>query len=211
MLRFRVGGDLDLGRFLETGRRTAAAIRESVVLRGDVLDFGCGCGRTLRWLIPDCPDVRFAGTDVDAEAVAWCRAHLRAQFAVNGPLPPLAFPNASFDVVYAISILTHLDEPYQRAWIREWRRILRPGGALLLTYHGASTWNILTAEDIGHLQRHGFLFRRSAKLHGICPEWYHTAFQSEVWTRELLAGAFDRVETLPGRFGYQDAVLVTSG
>jgi SAM-dependent methyltransferase len=209
MLRFRVGGDLDLDRFLDTGRRAAAAIRDSIELRGDVLDFGCGCGRILHWLIRDCPEARLFGVDVDPDAIAWCRSNLQARFAVNAPQPPLGFPDASFDTIYAVSVLTHLDEPLQHAWIQEWRRILRPGGSLLVTYHGELTWNILPAPDAALVRAEGFLFCRSTKLRGICPDWYHTAFQSESWLRRALGAHFDRIQSQPGRFGYQDAVVAS--
>ena len=88
------------------------------------LDFGCGCGRTLRWLTREWRDVSWHGTDVDAEAVGWCRSHLPGRFEVNGPMPPLPFPNASFDLVLGVSVFTHLDEPVQRGWAAELRRVL---------------------------------------------------------------------------------------
>ncbi len=40
-----------------------------------VLEFGCGCGRTIIWLMRDYPDVDFNGTDVDSEAIEWYRTH----------------------------------------------------------------------------------------------------------------------------------------
>jgi methylase of polypeptide subunit release factors len=41
-----------------------------------ILDFGCGCGRMLLWL-PELGRKRaLHGTDIDADAIDWCREHL---------------------------------------------------------------------------------------------------------------------------------------
>ena len=58
--------------------------------------------------------------------------------AVNGPEPPSPYPADTFDVVYAVSVLTHLTESSQLGWLEDWRRILRPDGLLLFTTHGDS-------------------------------------------------------------------------
>src|SRR5438046_2874585 len=50
--------------------------------------------------------------------------------------PPLAFANATFDLAYALSVFTHLPEAMQHDWMDELRRVVRPGGYLLLTTHG---------------------------------------------------------------------------
>src|SRR5207244_2931679 len=102
-----------------------------------VLDFGCGCGRVTRYWNDFGGEV--SGSDVSAKAVAWCRANLTfARFEVNRLAPPLAFPDEQFDLVYALSVFTHLTEELQLAWRDELRRVLRPGGRLFVTTHGRS-------------------------------------------------------------------------
>src|SRR5262249_14848680 len=49
---------------------------------------------------------------------------------------PLRYRDASFDLVYAFSVFTHLPESLQLAWMGELRRVLRPGGYLLISLHG---------------------------------------------------------------------------
>src|SRR5207248_1785974 len=102
----------------------------------DVLDFGCGCGRTLRYFADQSPITDFYGTDIDAEAIAWCRRHLRfAKFKVNQALPPLSYRAEKFDLVYAVSVFTHIDEEYQFRWLDELRRITKPRGIVIVTTH----------------------------------------------------------------------------
>jgi SAM-dependent methyltransferase len=59
---------------------------------------------------------------------------------VNQPVPPLGFPNDTFDLIYALSVFTHLGEVGQLSWIRELRRIARPGGYVLITTHGSAPY-----------------------------------------------------------------------
>jgi SAM-dependent methyltransferase len=136
----------------------------------DVLDFGCGCGRTLAWFANRPP--RLYGTDIDAEAISWCRTNLDfAEFGVNDAHPPLQYPSEAFDLVYAISIFTHLDEDFQFRWLDELRRVTRTRGIVLLTLHGPHVWRNLPQEDIDEIEIEGFKFLPSNSMKGIFPDW----------------------------------------
>jgi len=138
-LMVRVAGTADAEWFLRSGRAAYDAIAAHVPV-GDVesvLDFGCGCGRVLRYWSGH--DGTVAGTDRDADAIDWCRRNLAfVRCEQNDLTPPLAFADGSFDLVYALSVFTHLTADLQTAWRDELARMLRPGGRLLLTTHGRS-------------------------------------------------------------------------
>lgn len=102
-----------------------------------VLDFGCGCGRALRWFERALPDARIVGTDVRAAAIDWCRASLRGDYVANDVLPPLPLPDASIELTFALSVFSHLSREQAFAWLRELARVTRPDGLLLITTHGA--------------------------------------------------------------------------
>lgn len=144
-LRVLVSGTADVDFFLDTGRRQAALFRAMVERHGGrledmgaVLDFGVGCGRIARhWADLGGPQV--FGCDPNRDLVRWCREnlpHVNAATSEDGP--PLPYGDGGFDLVYALSIFTHLPEPSARAWMAELRRVLRPGGLLLLTTAGAA-------------------------------------------------------------------------
>src|SRR5690242_16383506 len=100
-LRFRVHGDLDPDSFLETGRQCGDDIRAALATLGrdlgsfeHVLDFGCGCGRSLLWFRDAARVTRFSGTDIDAAAIDWCRRHIDfADFQTTGLTPPAPYPD----------------------------------------------------------------------------------------------------------------------
>jgi SAM-dependent methyltransferase len=150
----RVAGTPDAAWFLESGRLAEEAIRD--VLQGDgapvetlgaILDFGCGCGRvTRRWA--GLHGVNVSGSDRDERAIEWCRRNLPfAAFESNGLAPPLVFDDNAFDLVSALSVLTHLPEELQLLWLRELHRILRPGGRLVVSTHGAHYLSRLNAAE----------------------------------------------------------------
>ena len=210
MLRFRVTESLSVKEFLRIGEGVAQHLRLRLfdhLSEGQrVLDFGCGCGRTLRWLVND--GAEFHGVDVDREAIEWCKEHLeRARFLVNGQEPPLPYPVGHFNAIYCLSVFTHLDESMQDLWLAELSRVLKPGGVLLLSVHGEEAAKELDGEGRETLERAGFLHRRSRKLKGMVPDWYQTTWHSREYIIERLSRWFDemRYDVVPD--GLQDFVL----
>jgi SAM-dependent methyltransferase len=207
-LMVRVAGTADADWFLRSGRAAYDGIAAHVPLEevGAVLDFGCGCGRVTRYWDGFTGSV--SGSDVSAGAVDWCRANLPfARFEVNSLAPPLAFADESFDLVYALSVFTHLTGELQLAWRDELRRVLRPGGRLLLTTHGRSYLPRLDGDERARFDR-GELVVRWDDLPGtnLC-----SAYHPEAYLRETLARGFTFVELEPeGALGNptQDLVVL---
>ena len=101
-----------------------------------VLDFGCGWGRITRCALEHLPTERITGCDPIPEMIALCRRMLPCRFIQIDPLPPSPFDSASFDLIYAYSVFSHLSEAAANAWIAEFKRILSPGGTLVITTRG---------------------------------------------------------------------------
>ena len=129
-LRKRVSVHENLQIFEGVGRMLAANVFGQLMRVGPygddfrILDFGVGCGRVIRPLHELCLDTHLTdsklhwfGSDIDAEAIAWCSSALESigTFVVNSHMPPLPFDDQYFDFVYSISIFTHLPESCARA------------------------------------------------------------------------------------------------
>jgi SAM-dependent methyltransferase len=99
------------------------------------LDFGCGYGRVIRFLVERVPAHRIWASDVIHEGVDFCAS----EFGVH-PLYSRADLEAlelePFDFVYAISVLSHLSERNSRAMLRLLGDAIPPRGIAMFTTHG---------------------------------------------------------------------------
>lgn len=103
-----------------------------------ILDFGCGSGRALvGWHIED-QNKKLYGCDINQDLIAWGRKTLPAEMTIfqSSLKPPLPYPDQKFDMICLLSVFTHLSINTQKAWIKEFKRVLSRGGYLLLTLQG---------------------------------------------------------------------------
>jgi SAM-dependent methyltransferase len=215
-LRHRVIGVANAQAFSESIPKVRADFERALERVGKtldnattVLDFGAGCGRGLRSFMNDVPKKRLYGSDIDAEAIQWCQAHLPgASWSVNGELPPLPFGDAMFDLVYSISVFTHLDQRHMVAWLEELRRVTRPDGILLLTVHGEPSWRNLPRDVRNVIARDGFLYLPTYADKGRFPDWYQNAYHTEGFVRREFGRYFEVLSYKENAIYAQDLVIL---
>ena len=117
-----------------------------------LLDAGCGTGNYSKALIPHV--ARIEAVDINAGMLAKARAKLGRETSAGrirfhqAPIDALPLKNESVDGVMVNQVLHHLDDDAAAGWpvvrrvVKEFVRVLRPGGALLI--------NICSHEQIGH-------------------------------------------------------------
>ena len=141
--------------------------------------------RHLRQLLVD-RRASLYGTDYNEESVEWCRANLVGiTFERNGLSPPLPFTDQYLDCIYALSVFTHLSDARHFEWIAELKRVLRPGGIVILTTHSDAAVDRLLGSELERYKA-GQLVVRGQVREG--KKWY-LAYQPPDFVRnELLAG-----------------------
>ncbi len=120
-----------------------------------ILDLGCGYGRIALDLVPRLTDQQiYVGLDPNAEAVEWATRNIAARWSnfsfhridvVSGPYNPdgtvtatefrFPFDDDTLDLVFMISVMTHVDLATVEAYVREASRTLKPDtGRLVATF-----------------------------------------------------------------------------
>jgi SAM-dependent methyltransferase len=119
----------------------------------DVLDVGCGIGRVAIPLTDYLSSGTYEGFDVVEEGVRWCAENITPQFPNFGfkfvdasnsqyrpngasPASEVTFPydDEQFDLVFLISVFTHLLPDALHRYLSEIARVLRPEGRLVATF-----------------------------------------------------------------------------
>jgi ubiquinone/menaquinone biosynthesis C-methylase UbiE len=158
---------LDYSSYYYGGKRTQEWIQHLTKewLPGEhcvLLDWGCGPGRVIRHWTED--QYICYGSDVNKDSLNWCRQHLQNKHFINQQLnPPLAVDNHIFDLIYGISILTHLSESAHFMWMEEFSRVLKPGGILFLTTQGNSFKGKLTEIEKKEFEKGNLIIRDSVR------------------------------------------------
>jgi SAM-dependent methyltransferase len=120
------------GRFYPGLANTADALIRHLSAQdigGDarILDVGCGDGSGIAFL--ESLGWRASGVEIDPVAVQAARA--RGLDVIEGDMESAGFDDESFDAVTSSHVVEHLHDP--RAFLDKIRRVLRPGGVLVIT------------------------------------------------------------------------------
>lgn len=221
--RFRVIGNRDAAGFLMIGATDAFRIKaayENVTGKswdevGAVLDWGCGCGRIARHLAPHLGE-RFFGCDIDSDNISWCSANLPGSYKPSLLSPPLPYVDNSFDVIYGVSVFTHLRAPWELRWLEELHRVLRPGGVILMTIHGQTALDFAGLGQVSYndlmdkVEREGLVVTSTNdQLNGFveCPDEYVNVFHAKWHVQKVWGKYFQRIEQIPGYIFTHDLVV----
>ncbi len=126
---------------------------QSVPESGRILDAGCGSGYNLGWLRQRYR-ASVTGIDVSAHALDFCRRRGERLLA-RADASALPFADGLFDLVTSFDVLTEMENEAVRAKaLREFFRILKPGGRLLIR---AAAYEFLrSSHDDAVMTRHRY-------------------------------------------------------
>lgn len=153
-------------------RRSRLPARKSLA----ILDFGCGPGFMWDHVLQASPNWGYTGLDFSPESISVlktrCADHPQFSGALAVAQLPSALADASFDVILLIEVVEHLRDEHLAATLAELRRLLKPGGSVVVTTPNQ--------EDLSAL--HKFCPECGAVFH----EWQHV----RSWSADSLSALF---------------------
>ncbi len=181
-----------------------------------VLDWGCGHGRVIRHFAQQGQASEAWGVDIEPENVGWLQDNIPGVTAATVPLlPPSGLPSMHFDLIYGISVMTHLTREVQEQWLAELKRITKPGGLVVLTYAGpasvAFASRFLNPDWVSKWHETGFddsLESQDLDDKIGDDDYYRNTKQTEEVTRKFWGDYFDVVDIHSCMFGYQDVAIL---
>jgi ubiquinone/menaquinone biosynthesis C-methylase UbiE len=178
-----------------------------------VLEFGCAAGRMIRWLHDVADRCEIWGADISGDHIVWCKQHLQPpfHFFITTTTPHLPFADGYFDLIYAGSVFTHIDD-LADAWLLELRRILKPGGRLYITICDNSSirYIVESKSDLSRtLDCHKEFYQNNDfAMFTIGRFMRSLVFYDIEYLSRSLAPFFETVSVTPEAYGGQTGVLL---
>ena len=172
--------------YLSDGWRTLSellllmdAVGQPLTTARSVLEFAAGFGRFTRHLARAIPG-RVTASDIHPGSVEF----LREQFGVEGFYSShdprkLEIPG-QYDLVFVLSMFTHLPPAMWAPWLRKLFSAVRPGGHLVFTVHNES----LAAHFSQTYDPDGTLFVTTSESRELEGEAYGTTFATRAWVEQ---------------------------
>jgi ubiquinone/menaquinone biosynthesis C-methylase UbiE len=134
----RADGMWDLAEFMATGDAEVDTVMSHLARigqvpdgNGEALDFGCGVGRLTQALARRF--TRCVGVDISRQMIEKAVAsnhHAHCRYIVHSETR-LPFSDASFSFIYSNIVLQHVPARFAAEYLREFVRVLAPGGVLV--------------------------------------------------------------------------------
>lgn len=121
--------------FAEYKARHSARLTGGRLAPPRVLDFGCGIGNSTGFLARYFPGCEVAGTDVSGASLEIARARTPGASFMTMQGDSIPFEDARFGLVFVSCVLHHVPQEHHAATLAELRRVLAPGGWLVLYEH----------------------------------------------------------------------------
>jgi SAM-dependent methyltransferase len=108
------------------------------------LEFASGYGCVTRHLSKELTPVKTVSCDIHEAACTFIESAIGVKTILSATKPEdLGIENNSFDVVFALSFFSHMPERTWGRWLKSLFDKVKPGGYLIFTTHGMTTWGNL--------------------------------------------------------------------
>ncbi len=182
------------------------AVDRPLLKTGSVLEFAAGFGRFTRHLVKVLPG-RVTCSDVMPGSVAFLREQFGVESFQSSHDPEQVVAPAKYDLVFVLSMFTHLPTRMWAPWLRALQRTVKPGGLLVFSVHNedvAKEIDVVFDEEKTH-------FIASSESPSIDAETYGTTFTTKKFVDDSVSSVFGVKPLLykpQGFWNGQDGVVV---
>jgi trans-aconitate methyltransferase len=208
-------GKLDYATYFQSGQEAAAEIESlcklfSISPIQSILDWGCGVGRVTRHLPTYFPNANIVGADSNPDCIQWLQNNIPAiQWLQSNAADRGETLTESYNLIIALSVLTHLPANEQTNWLKKLHNLLHPEGLVWLSTHGKAYLHQLTHQQKKQLSEQGIITLGADKKGNRQMRTYHTyPGMKLLFGRDWEIVMFYDGQKFPGILGGQDAWLL---
>ncbi|MEG2279729.1 class I SAM-dependent methyltransferase [Comamonas sp.] len=149
-------------------------VERPLLATSSVLEFASGHGRFTRHLVKAVGAQKVTVSDIVGDAVAFAQSSFGVQGFVSASAPEQLRWPGQYDLVFVLSLFSHLPRATWGRWLRVLKDAVAPGGLLVFSTHG------IKAAEFHHvgLDAEGFFFTPSSESQAIDGQEYGTTFTS---------------------------------
>lgn len=181
----------DRATFDLRGEQFANELKRLIEPNSVVLNLGCGIGRVEKFLAPHCKEIH--GVDVSGKMLKLAKRNViyeNVYFHKNSGRDLSAFPDQSFDFVFSVAVLQHIEKEDAVFYLMEIYRVLKENGKAYLQFP-----NFLCDSNL-----RSFLDISKQKYRSIAKMRYYTPIEIE----KIMGAIGLKIDSLVERGDYED-------
>lgn len=197
--------------YLCDGWRTSVELMQVLEAHGlalskieSFLEFASGHGRFTRHLVRLLPLGALHVSDVVANAVEFAKQQFGVDGFCSNSQPELIKAPRRYEVVFVLSLFSHLPPSSWAKWLARLMQLAQPGGLLIFSTHGEAS----AAREGVSMPSEGCHFVPSSESTALSADEYGCTYATEAYVRAVIRSALGKVEVrhFGAHFwGYQDA------
>jgi ubiquinone/menaquinone biosynthesis C-methylase UbiE len=205
--------------FYDVIRNTCLKSSKPLSSMDAILDFGCGWGRIIRIFLRDVEPEKLYGCDCTPEIVNICREMNKwCNFDLTNYFPPTGYKSSTFDLIYAYSVFSHLSEKYNKIWLEEFYRIMKPNGILCITIRQKNfIYKLKEAypympdfsieEALKKYENDDFVYFNTGGGFELTSDFYGEAFMSKKYVERELSKFFKIIDFIEGTENVDQSII----